>query len=298
MSRVCALVCLLYINVSLLAQQVAPVELESDPDNYSFALSGSLIGNVDNEKLDTDTRNGRASGRLFLDAYLTKRLFASVHINALQSRDYLLDTSNIANLAFSHNSYKFYLGLEYKGKETEAGKHSWFANYSISGVHIEDSLRSITPDLEFTLYRINLGVKFRWKADWDQNLLVHGSLKFNRFWIEDPAGRKRSLETAFGIASDEKLVRVYNGFGMKMIIQLNNISIFFETQANYPIKEQRDRTPIPGFVDHTFYSIGFTSNSTAILGKRKKKEPTSSAKPLKKKDAPILKKKEPVEKRE
>lgn len=252
-----------------MSQQTAPVELITQPETYSFALSGSLAGNIDNEELDTDTRNGRASGRLFLDANISKRLLASIHINALQTRNYALDTANIANLAFSHNNYKFYLGLVYQGKQSTEGSHSWFGNYSISSVHLADSITGAGSNLAFTMYRINLGIKLMWQADWDQDLLVHGAIKLNRLWLEDPAGKSKALEKAFGLAPEESLMRIYNGFGLKTTIQLNNISIFFETQLNYNSEGTPGQISIPGFMDHTFYSVGFTSNSTAILGKRK-----------------------------
>lgn len=258
----------LFYCFPIFSQQPVPVELVAKPEAYSFALSGSLLGNVDKEEIDAATNDAQASGRVFLDANLTPRLFTSIHINAVQNKNYRLDSAGMAGLSFAHNNYRFNVCIAYRS-DIPVGYYNIFGDYSISSATYQKTTHKAVGSMEFTTYKINLGLQFMWEAEWDQHLIVHGSIKVNRMWIEDPPGDRQALEKVFKHTGDQPLARVYNGFSLKTTIQLNNISIYCETQNNYNAEISGHRSSIPSYTKHTYYSIGLTTTSTAILGKRK-----------------------------
>ena len=260
---------LLLQSIEVFAQQPVPIELTTNPEKYNFAISGMLMGNVDEDELNVNTKNTKTSGRLFLDANITPRLFTSIHINAIKHSNAIsTDTFDLASLSFTHNDYKFNFSLAYRynAKVTFA---NLFMDYSISELTLEKAVYLQKELLELSVFKFNLGVQIFWQADWDQSLLVSAALKVNRMWVEDNPTDPRALERAFNLPHEETFIRKYNGFSFKTTIQLNNISIFCETQQNYASFDGGPRKAIPGFTKHTFYSVGFTTTSTAILGKRK-----------------------------
>ena len=271
------------------AQQIMPVELLINPNEYSFALSGMIAGDIaENSLEDVSVKNTKTSGRLFLDANLNNRFFTSVHINALnnyQHNTFFDDTLDLAKLAFKHNDYKFNgsLGCRFKNKYFN---YHIFADYVISSLGISDMLYGKTPVfLELNVFKINIGAQAFWKADWEQNLLVHFSLKLNKLWLENPVSSGRALENKLNLSNEERLHKQYYGCSFKTAIQLNHIAVYCETQIHFRKKtnghdKDINYREIPGFTKRTFYAIGVATTSTAILGKKKKKEKENKQKEL------------------
>ena len=277
--KCCTYLVLIFICTAASAQQQIPIELLSAPDKYNFAISGILTGNIDEDKLDVNTKKGQTSGKVFLDAYVTPKLFTSIHINAVKKTfNKSVDSFDLANLSFIHNDYKFNFAIAWQ-HQAKYTFYKLFFDYSISELDLEKQVINIEEQYSLNTFKLNLGVQVFWKADWDQNLVVNAALKVNKMWLEDNPADAAALEKAFAIDPADKFIRKYNGFSFKTTIQLNTISIFCETQRNFSAFKGGTNKAIPGFTNHTFYSIGFTTTSTAILGKRKniKVNPTPAA---------------------
>ena len=257
----------------LFAQQVVPIELVAHPKDYSFAISGMISGNVAEEDLDVNMRNASAAGKLFFDANFSEHFYSSIHFNAISTKQTLYsDSLDVATLAFKHNDYSFNFSLGGKLYGKKSMIYQFFSDYSISKTNLVHQMPKGVEKLDFNAYKVNLGFQFYWKADWDQDLLVSTSLKFNRMWLELSKQQMPILKDALKISAEEHLLTAYSGFSFKATVQLNHLAVFCETQYQWKTKKGHGFKEVPGYTGITFYSIGIITSSTAILGKKKAKQ--------------------------
>ncbi|NNC96366.1 MAG: hypothetical protein HKN92_12470 [Chitinophagales bacterium] len=261
----------LFASLPIKAQQILPIKLITEPEKFSFALSGIFTGNLSNSDFTLDKSSKEASGQIYLDAVISEMFTGSVHINAISSKNYFdVDSLDLSALAFSQNSYTFDISLKAQHKN-EQNIYSGFLDYAISTADFKTYQNWEEPELnQLIMHKLNIGFEYSWIADWDQDLVVNTSLKYNFIVLDFPFEKEKYLYRTFSLSPDEALLNRYSGLSMKTSIQLNNIAIFFETQNNFKLFNRSQRIPIEGFTRQTFYSIGFTTTSTAILAERRK----------------------------
>lgn len=254
-------------------QQLITPKLILEPDHYSFALSGLIGLNLKQQQNESGSPALNTSGKLTLDAWIFKQVIGSIRLYpGRKELLYKAKLADIQDLAFSQHHSFFNSSVSFHHPIDEELYLQYFLDFHISEFPMYYATDAKADSLNFGVNKTQIGAHVFWNANWEQDLILGFAMKMNyqRFHFHDPV--RNPFYQSYHPNADSKtpLLIAYWGAGIKSSIQINSLSVYFETQYFFKGDDRHDNKAKTLFSGQNFYTIGLESNQAVILGKRKK----------------------------
>jgi hypothetical protein len=253
----------------ILSQQISPLDLVIYPETHKGAFTG--IGGGDANSFRMSSAASSAQGAFEFNFFTQENRRGNMvtwpiifRYNFLtSSRIFQRDTFNVRNIAFVDNNQILNFGIRRRSLK-QIGEDlfmiNWFGDFSYNNFTSIDSANS---PIRFFTINASVGPQLGLLMDTDVGPFgVMASIQGNFVTItdEEPASFERALVTSQSLSSN------FGGFGGRLVVQFNDISIFIEGKKYYPIGKGAN---ITGFTNLPIISFGGNAMGTLLTFKKK-----------------------------
>lgn len=262
------IVCLI-ASIGGFSQQISPLDLVIHPETNKGAFTG--IGGGDANTFRMSSAASSAQGTFEFNFFTQENKRGNrvtwpviFRYNLLtSSRIFQRDTFNIRNIAFVDNNQILNLGLRRRSLK-EIGDDflmiNWFGDCSYNSYNSSDS--GNIP-IRFWTVNASIGPQIGFLADTDVGPFgIMGSLQGNFVTItdEEPLSFERAIVSNRSVSSN------FGGWGVRIQIQFNDISIFWEGKKYYAIGTGGN---VSGLTTQPIISFGGNAMGTLFTFKKK-----------------------------